>query len=54
MPSMSIEKPTTNVLLRDIDQKLWRNAKARAAKEGITLKALISKLLASYVKDGLK
>lgn len=53
MPSMSIEKPTTNVLLRDIDQKLWRLAKSRAAKEGITLKTLISKLLASYVKDGL-
>lgn len=40
-------------LLRKIDPKLWAKVKARAAKDGHTLRVVLMRLLASYVKDGL-
>ena len=43
--------PTTtrNYILRDIDPGLWKRAKARATRDGLTLRAVIFALLRSYV-----
>jgi hypothetical protein len=41
-------------ILRDIDPDLWTKAKARAEKEGHSLRWVIFQLLAAYVKQGLK
>lgn len=43
-----------NYLLRDIDPALWAKVKARAIKDGHTLRVVLLRLLASYVKDGLR
>jgi len=37
-------------LLRDIDDDLWRKVKSKAAAEGMTVKDVILKLLAEWVK----
>jgi hypothetical protein len=38
-------------LLRDIDDELWRKVKSKAAAEGMTVKDVILKLLAEWVKS---
>jgi len=40
-------------LLRKVDDKLWRDVKARAASEGIPLRGLIVWMLAIFAKRGL-
>ena len=40
-------------LLRDLDNALWRKFKARAAKEGQSMRGVIVALVAYYVKYGL-
>jgi predicted DNA binding CopG/RHH family protein len=37
-------------ILRDIDETLWKRVKSKAAAEGISIKALILKLLEKWVK----
>lgn len=39
-------------LLRDIDEKLWRRVKARAASEGRTLRFVVDEMLAAYAAHG--
>ena len=39
-------------LLRDIDPELWRQVKAKAALDGITVKALLLSLLKGWVERG--
>lgn len=41
-------------LIRNIDPALWAKVKARAIKDGHTLRVVLLRLLASYVKDGLR
>lgn len=43
----------TTFLLRDVDPTLWRKVKARAARDGISLKAALHALLTYYAKYGL-
>jgi hypothetical protein len=43
----------TDFLLRDIDPALWAKVKARAVEEGHTLRWVLLKLLAAYVKRGI-
>jgi hypothetical protein len=43
----------SSYLLRDIDPELWAKAKARAEKEGHSLRWVIFQLVAQYVKHGL-
>lgn len=40
----------TAYLLRDIEPDLWRQVKAKAALEGITIRALIEELLRAWVR----
>lgn len=37
-------------ILRNIDPELWRQVKSKAALEGVTVKALIERLLANWLK----
>ena len=37
-----------------VDEQLWRQAKARAALEGITLRETIEKLLEAWISGKLK
>ena len=37
-------------IIRNVDQELWRQAKARAALEGITIKQLIEKAVDTFLK----
>jgi NRPS condensation-like uncharacterized protein len=37
-------------ILRDIDDEFWRKVKSKAAAEGMTVKDVILKLLAEWVK----
>jgi len=39
------------IIIKNFPEDLHRRAKARAALEGITLKALIIKLLKTYIED---
>lgn len=36
-------------IIREIDQALWKAVKAKAAIEGVTLKALIERLLKAWL-----
>jgi predicted HicB family RNase H-like nuclease len=36
-------------ILRDIDPELWKRVKAKAALEGVSLKALIERLLRAWL-----
>lgn len=36
-------------LLRDVDPDLWKRVKSKAAREGISLRDLILRLLRSYL-----
>lgn len=36
-------------ILRDIDPELWKRVKAKAALEGVSLKALIEQLLKAWL-----
>jgi predicted HicB family RNase H-like nuclease len=38
-------------LLRNIDQDLWRRVKSKAALEGVSVNALILRLLTEWVND---
>lgn len=38
-------------ILREIDPELWRKVKAKAAGEGVTLKALIERLIATWLES---
>ncbi len=38
-------------ILRQIDEQLWRRVKSKAALEGVTLKALIERLLRDWLGD---
>lgn len=37
-------------ILRNIDPELWRQVKAKAALEGVSLRALIERLLQNWLK----
>jgi hypothetical protein len=39
-------------LVRDIDPMLWRSVKASAAKEGLTIRAVILRFLTEYADRG--
>jgi len=39
------------IIIKNFPEDLHRKAKAKAAMEGITLKALIIKLLKTYIED---
>ena len=43
-----------NINLRDFPERLHREAKAKAAMEGISLKDLIIKAVEAYLKSGKK
>jgi predicted HicB family RNase H-like nuclease len=43
-------KQMATINLRDVPEDLHRRAKAQAAMEGISLKALVIKLLEDYLK----
>ena len=45
-------KPT-NFILRSIDRQLWRQVKARAAAEDLSLRAVILALLRGYATGAL-
>jgi plasmid stability protein len=36
-------------LLRDIDPELWTRVKVRAAREGVSMRAVLIRLLRAYV-----
>lgn len=38
-------------LLRGIDTELWKQVKSKAALEGISVKALIERLIADWLKS---
>lgn len=38
-------------ILRQIDEHLWRRVKSKAALQGITIKALIEKLLKDWLGE---
>ena len=38
-------------ILRDIDPDLWRQVKSKAALEGVSVKALIEKLLRAWLSS---
>ncbi len=40
----------SSYILRHTDLDLWRQAKAKATLEGVSMKALIERLLADYLK----
>lgn len=39
-----------SIIVREIDETLWRQVKSKAAMEGLTLKALVVEFLEGYVK----
>lgn len=43
-----------NYILRDVDPRLWRDAKARVDREGRSLKFVLISLLQEYVAHGLR
>lgn len=51
---LSDDDGMVNYLLRDIDPALWAKVKARATKDGHTLRVVLMRLLAHYVRHGLK
>jgi hypothetical protein len=46
-------RPLTDYLIRDIDKKLWKQFKERAAKEGRSLRWVLLEFIKSYVTHGL-
>jgi hypothetical protein len=40
--------PKTTYIIRDINPAVWREVKARAALEGLTIRAVLLRLLAEY------
>lgn len=44
---------TTTFLLRSIPAPLWRRVKARAGKQGLSLRAILILLLERYADHGL-
>lgn len=44
------EPATTKYLLRGVPADLWRRVKARAASEGVTVRALILRWLERYAR----
>lgn len=42
----------TSFILRDIDSKLWKAVKARAEKDGHSLRWVLLALLRTYVEGG--
>ena len=41
-------------VIREIDDSLWKQAKSKAALEGVTMKQLIVDLIAQWVKTAKK
>ncbi len=42
---------TTSYILREVPSAMWRRVKARAAREGHTVKFIVLRFLASYAKN---
>ncbi len=40
----------SSYLLRQIDSELWRQVKSKAALQGVTIKALIERLLCDWLR----
>lgn len=44
----------SSYILRKIDPALWRQVKAKAASEGVTIDALLRRLLADWLKGDVE